>query len=128
MAPKSSSIDFPIGNIIGDAPMKPIPLTTLPNFHGLYFEDPNTFLFEFYIIYRGYDYISDAHKIKIFPVTLKGIALRWFMGLGGRNVSSWDVMKETFLEKYQDYCKSHNIKEEIFKFSQKEDENMEYFV
>ena len=34
-------------------------------------------------------------------------------------------MKEAFLEKYQDYCKSRDIKEEIFKFVQKEDENME---
>ena len=35
MAPTSSSIDFPIGNIIGDAPRKRIPLMALPNFHGL---------------------------------------------------------------------------------------------
>lgn len=34
-------------------------------------------------------------------------------------------MKTTFLEKYQDYCKSRDIKEELFKFTQKEDENME---
>ena len=60
MAPASSSIDFPIGNIIGDAPMKPITLTTLPNFHGLSSKDPDTFLFKFYIVCRGYDYISDA--------------------------------------------------------------------
>ena len=47
------------------------------------------------------------------------------MGLGGRNISSWDGMKESFLEKYQDYYKYRDIKEEIFKFIQKEDENME---
>ena len=46
MAHASSSIDFPIGNIIGDAPMKPIPLTALPNFNGISLEDPYTFLFE----------------------------------------------------------------------------------
>ena len=125
MAPASSSIDFPIGNIIGDAPMKPIPLTTLPNFHGLSSEDPDTFVFEFDIVCRGYDYIYDAQKLKIFPATLKGTALRWFMVLGGRTISSWDGMKEAFLEKYQYYCRSHDIKEEIFKFVQKEDENME---
>ena len=88
MAPASSSIDFPIRNIIGDALMKPIPLTTLPNFHGLSSKDPNTFLFEFDIVCRGYDYIFDAHKLKIFPATLKGKSLRWFMGLGGRTISS----------------------------------------
>ena len=125
MAPTSYSIDFPIGNIKGDAPMKPIPLMTLPNFHGIYFKDPDTFLFEFDIVCRGYDYIVDAQKIKIFHVTLKGKNLRWFMGLGGKTIFSWDVMKEVFLEKYQDYCKSHDIKEEVFNFVQKEDENME---
>ena len=45
MAPTSSSIDFQIRNIIGDALMKPIPLTTLPNFQGLSSEDADTFLF-----------------------------------------------------------------------------------
>ena len=45
MAPVIYSIDFPNGNFIGDAPMRPIPLTTLPSFHGLSSEDPNTFLF-----------------------------------------------------------------------------------
>ena len=47
------------------------------------------------------------------------------MGLGGKYISSWEEMKKAFLEKYQDYCKSQDIKEEIFKFMQKEDENME---
>ena len=128
MAPTSSSIDFQIGKIICDAPMKPIPLTTLPNFHGISSEDPDTFLLEFDIVCRGYDYISNSQKLKIFPTTLKGTALRWFMGLGGRTISSWDAMKEVFLEKYQNYFKSCDIKEEIFKFLEKEDENMEDFL
>jgi len=46
------------------------------------------------------------------------------MGLGGKTISTWDDMKKAFLEKYQDYCQSWDIKEEIFKFMQKEDENM----
>lgn len=75
MAPTSSSIDFLIGNIIGDAPMNPIPLMTLLNFHGLSSEDPDTFLFEFDILCRGYDYIADAQKLKIFRATLKGTTL-----------------------------------------------------
>lgn len=63
--------------------MNPIPLIALPNLHVLYFEDSDTFLFEFYIICQGYDYISTAQKLKIFHTTLKGIDLRWFKGLGG---------------------------------------------
>jgi hypothetical protein len=35
------------------------------------------------------------------------------MGLGGSTISTWDDMRTTFLEKYQDYYKSRNIKEEL---------------
>ena len=98
MALVSYIIDFPIGNVTSDAPMRPIPLTALPSFHGLSFEDPDTFLFEFDIIFREYDFIADAQKLKIFPATLKEIALRWFMGLGGRMITSWEGMKEVFFQ------------------------------
>jgi hypothetical protein len=47
------------------------------------------------------------------------------MGLGGSTISTWDDMQRTFLEKYQDYYKSWNIKEELFKFAQREDESLE---
>lgn len=60
MAPTTSSIEFPIRDVKGDAPMKPIPLIALPNSHGLSFEDLETFLFEFNIMCWGYDYIYDA--------------------------------------------------------------------
>ena len=73
--------------------MKPIPLTDLPNFHGLSSENPDTFLFEFDIVCWGYDYIVDAQKLKIFPATLKGATLSWFMGLGGNVISSGVMMK-----------------------------------
>ena len=125
MAPTTSTIDFPIGDLGTSAPTKPIPLTTLHSFHGLTSEDPDTFLFEFDIVCRGYDYITNAEKLKIFPVTLKGATLRWFMGLGGKTITTLDGMQTSFLEKYQDYYKSLDIKEELFKFMQKENENME---
>lgn len=76
MAPATSSIEFPIGDIRSDVPMKHIPLTTLPNFHGLTSEDPDTSLYEFDVVCQGCDYISDAQKLKIFPTTLKGTTLR----------------------------------------------------
>lgn len=50
------------------------------------------------------------------------------MGLGGRSITMWEAMRTAFLEKYQDYYKSWDIKEELFKFIQKEDENMEDYV
>lgn len=125
MAPTTSTIEFPIVDLGASAPTKPIPLAALPNFHGLVSEDPDTFIFDFDIVCRGYDYMMDAQKLKKFPSTLKGMALRWFMGLGGNSIATWNDMRTTFLEKYQDYYKSWNVKEEIFKFTQKEDKSLE---
>jgi hypothetical protein len=89
-----STLGFPIGDLPrGVAPMKNIPLSSLPNFHGLSSEDPDEFLFEFDILCRSYDYISNAKKLKLFPATLKGNALRWFMSLGGHVITTWDQMK-----------------------------------
>jgi hypothetical protein len=70
--------------------MKNIPHSTLPNFHGLSKEYLDTFLFEFEILCRSYDYVSDAQKLNLFPATLKDVALRWFMGLGRDNICTWD--------------------------------------
>lgn len=55
MAPTTSTINFPIGDLGTGTPTKPIPSTTLPSFHRLTSEDPDTFLFEFDIVCRGYD-------------------------------------------------------------------------
>ena len=62
--------------------MKNLPIATLPKFYGLAIEDPDTFLFEFDILCHSFDYNIDAHKLNLFPATLKELALRWFMGLG----------------------------------------------
>ena len=53
------TLEFSIRIALGNHPMKNIPLSTLPIFHGLASEDVNEFLFEFDILCRSYDYISD---------------------------------------------------------------------
>jgi len=79
-----STLGFPIGDLPrGATPMKNIPLSALPNFHGLSYEDLDEFLFEFDILCRSYDIL------KLFPATLKGNALRWFMSLGGHVITTW---------------------------------------
>jgi hypothetical protein len=50
------------------------------------------------------------------------------MSLGGHVITTWDQMKEKFLAKYQDYCRTREKREELFKMVQKEDENLEDFV
>jgi len=91
-------------------------------------EDPDAFLFEFDVLCRGYDYTSEPQKLKLFPSTLKGAALRWFMGLGGGTINSWDQMKQTFFLKYQDYCRTRDLKDEIFQMTAKENESLEEYV
>lgn len=58
----------------------------------------DAFLFEFDVLCRGYDYTTDPKNLKLFPSTLKGVDLRWFMGLGGRTINSWEEMKTSFLK------------------------------
>ena len=94
------TLEFHIRITHGNHPMKNIPLLVLPKFHGLVSEDPNEFLFEFDILYKSYDYISDIWKLKAFPATLKGKELRWFMSLGRDSITNWNQMKQAFLNKY----------------------------
>lgn len=124
-----SALEFPIGELPkGATPMKNIPLSALPNFHGLSSEDPDELLFEFDILCRSYDYVNPTQKLKLFLATLKENALRFFMSIGAHVITTWDQMKESFLAKYQDYCRTRESKEELFKMVQKEDENLEDFV
>jgi hypothetical protein len=69
-----------------DIKMKNIPPSVLPNFFGLTTKDPDSFMFEFDIVCRTYGYTNDAQKLRLFPATLKGYALKWFMGLGEETI------------------------------------------
>ena len=53
---------FPILDVTPNLNMKNIPPSILPHFHGLVTEDPDSFLFEFDILCRSYNYINDAQK------------------------------------------------------------------
>jgi hypothetical protein len=70
--------------------MKNIPLSALPTFYGKSSEDPCTFLFEFDIFCRSYNYLQVAQKLKLFPTTLKDFSLRWFMGLRESSIRYWE--------------------------------------
>ena len=51
---------FPIFDSTVDVTMKNIPPSSLPHFHGMSTEDPNSFLFEFDILCCSYNYVNDA--------------------------------------------------------------------
>lgn len=122
------TFEFPIVPQRDTDNLKNIPSLLLPKFYGLVTEDPETFLFEFDILCRSYDYTSDAHKLKLFPSTLKEGALRWFMSMGRGVVDSWAAMQTKFLKKYKEYCKSGIKGDDIFRIQQKEDESLEDYI
>ena len=50
------------------------------------------------------------------------------MGLGSGTINSWDEMKQSFLTKYKDYCRTKDLKDEIFQMTGKENESLEEYV
>jgi hypothetical protein len=56
------TFDFPIIDPTTIVQMKNIPPSALPHFHGMVSEDPNAFIFEFYILCHSYDYSNDDTK------------------------------------------------------------------
>lgn len=126
--PEHVTFEFPISNHERDIALKNIPPLALRVFYGLVIENPDTFLFKSDVLCRRYDYTTDAHRLKLFPTTLKDVSLRWFMGLG-KDVPNWDTKKIFFLEKYQDYCRGFDRRrDDIFRMTQKEDEPLEDYV
>ena len=124
-APQTSTLQYPIIDTVVNAPMKSIPLQNIPTFHV---EDLDAFLFEFDVLCWGYDYTTDPKKLKLFPSMLNGADLRWFMGLGGGTINDWDHMKTAFLKKYQDHCRSRELKDEIFQMVARPTETLEEYV
>lgn len=102
---------FPIKETNGEAKMQNISPTSLPKFRGLISEDPDTFMFEFSIVYRTYDYAFDDQKMKLFPSTLKDATLRWFINLLGGSITTWPQIQQAFNEKYMEYCRSKQTNE-----------------
>ena len=54
---------FPILDLIQNVNMRNIPLSSLPVFYGKSIEDPNTYLFEFDVLCRSYNYLHDSQKL-----------------------------------------------------------------
>ena len=50
------------------------------------------------------------------------------MGLGVNTIVYWIDMKNIFLKKYQPYCRTRDSKDDIFRMTQHEDENLEDYL
>ena len=103
----------------------------LLSFHGLAHEDPRTSMRTYYSTVENFPLnvlTNEQLRLRCFPYTLKEETLQWFMGLGGGTIASWDQMKEDSLTIYQDYFRSRDLREEIFKMMSKEDETLAKYV
>jgi hypothetical protein len=127
MVGEEEIFEFPIHEFDGEAKMKNINPSALPRFYGLVFEDPDTLLFEFAVISRTYAFTTDEKKLQIFPSTLKDSTLIWFMSLKGNSITTWDQMKNTFSERYKDYCRARYTRDEIFRMTEGPNESLEDF-
>lgn len=47
------------------------------------------------------------------------------MGLPGNSITTWAQMQQAFNNKYRDYCRSKDTKEEIFRMTMGSDESLE---
>lgn len=83
------TFEFPILDQHDNENLKNIPASSLAKIYGLVTEDPYTFLFEFFILYRSYDYTTNYHKLKLFLAALKEATLRWFMSRGRDTITIW---------------------------------------
>jgi len=50
------------------------------------------------------------------------------MGMGEGVINDWEQMKGAFLKKYQDYCRSRELKDEIFQMVARPNETLEEYV
>jgi len=80
---------FSIRETNGDVRMKNISPSAIPHFHVLTSEDPDTFLFEFFVVCKTYAYTTNDQKLNLFTSTLKDAALHWFTGLPRDNITTW---------------------------------------
>ena len=50
------------------------------------------------------------------------------MSLGEHTILSWDGMKEAFLQKYHDYCRARDARNDIFKMQHSKEESLEDYL
>ncbi|GKB54270.1 reverse transcriptase domain-containing protein [Tanacetum coccineum] len=68
----------------------------------------------------------DAVMLRVFPITLKGPALRWINRLSAGLVNTWDLLEKAFIRQYCPPFKTTKKLEIIRNFKQEMDETLYY--
>ncbi|KAH9686136.1 hypothetical protein KPL70_014249 [Citrus sinensis] len=88
----------------------------LPTFRGLAGEDPNKHLKEFHVIcstMKPAGVSEEQVKLMAFPFSLADSAKEWLYYLPSGTVTTWNEMRQLFLEKYFPASKAGSIRKEI---------------
>ncbi|GJR27907.1 reverse transcriptase domain-containing protein [Tanacetum coccineum] len=64
----------------------------------------------------------DDVMLRVFPITLKGPALRWINRLSAGSITTWDILEKAFIRQYCPSFKTSKKLEEIRNFKQEVDE------
>ncbi|KAH9718388.1 hypothetical protein KPL71_022206 [Citrus sinensis] len=88
----------------------------LSTFHGLAGEDPNKHLKEFHVVcstMKPAGVSEEQVKLMAFPFSLADSAKEWLYYLPSGTVTTWNEMRQLFLEKYFPASKAGSIRKEI---------------
>ncbi|KAH9680148.1 hypothetical protein KPL71_026438 [Citrus sinensis] len=88
----------------------------LPTFHGLAGEDPNKHLKEFHVVcstMKPAEVSEEQVKLMAFPFSLADSAKEWLYYLPSGTVTTWNKMRQLFLERYFPASKAGSIRKEI---------------
>uniref|UniRef100_A0A151UDF5 Retrotransposon gag domain-containing protein n=1 Tax=Cajanus cajan TaxID=3821 RepID=A0A151UDF5_CAJCA len=88
----------------------------LPKFHGHAGEDPHKHLKEFHIVcstMKPPNVQEDHIYLKAFSHLLEGVAKYWLYYLAPKSITSWDVLKRMFLEKFFPASRTTTIRKDI---------------
>ncbi|GJW03172.1 reverse transcriptase domain-containing protein [Tanacetum coccineum] len=73
-------------------------------------------------LFHFLDVTHDAVMLRVFPITLKGPALRWINRLLEWSITTWDLLEKAFIRKYCPPFKTYKKLEEIRNFKQEVDD------
>nr|GEV20739.1 hypothetical protein [Tanacetum cinerariifolium] len=73
-------------------------------------------------LFHFLDVTRDAVMVRLFPITLKGPALRWKSRLSAGSITTWYLLEKAFIRQYCSSFKTGKILEEIHNFKPEMDE------
>ncbi|CAL1401880.1 unnamed protein product [Linum trigynum] len=133
MAPRSAYIQSPILHppvAVNNFEIKPAIVTMIQSnalFHGHESESPRENMQRFLELVGSLKIngvSAKTLKLRLFPYSLSGKALRWLNNRPPRSITSWDNLLNKFMARYFPLLKTTEWRKKITHFEQEEDETL----